>query len=136
MKYTKNKMLTCVFLVTAIVIISSGCEQNTPLMVEGTAGNVQIVLDFGDSNIGKGDGDFEIVFTITSQGQDMQDGEVTVRHMEVREWYVQGMLEIPIDTFLFIDAEAVIRETPHVGFCEIELSEGQTETIILNMTNR
>lgn len=133
MKTTYMKTLMGSLLILLVGLICGGCESDSPLVVEGSVGNAEIILHFDETMTDKSPGTFDITFKMHPESHDDGDHNYIIRNMEVKDWVVQGMLEIPAHQYMMINAEATINGSLHTGSTSLELHEGEVASVELFM---
>lgn len=102
----------------------TSCQKRNPIVVEGDLGGVKVSLRIPSLDK-PSQLDFDICFTVNVEG-----GGSTVREMEVRNYRVQGNLEVPARKHVWIYAEAEINAQTYRGESDTLYLQPSTLTTI------
>jgi len=119
------------FISAVLLILNySGCEKHNPIVFEGQLSGAKILLRLPDlDKPSQVDGNFDITLTVN-----IEDGGSTVHEMEVKDYNVQGNLEVPAEKYLWIEAEAEIDAQPYRGESDtLFLSPGKLATVMITL---
>ena len=119
------------FIIAVLLILNyGGCEKHNPIVFEGQLSGAKILLRLPDlDKPSQVDGNFDISLTVN-----IEDGGSTVHEMEVKDYNVQGNLEVPAEKYLWIEAEAEIDAQPYRGESDtLFLSPGKLTTVMITL---
>jgi len=118
------------FIIAVLLTLNySGCEKRNPIIFEGQLSGAKILLRLPDLDKPSQQGDFDITLTVCVQG-----GGSTVQQMEVKDYNVQGNLEVPAEKYLWIEAEAEIDTQMYRGESDtLFLSPGKITTVMITL---
>jgi hypothetical protein len=118
------------FIIAVLLTLNySGCEKHNPIIFEGQLSGAKILLRLPDLDKPSQQGDFDITLTVCVQG-----GGSTVHQMEVKDYNVQGNLEVPAEKYLWIEAEAEIDTQMYKGESDtLFLSPGKITTVMITL---
>lgn len=106
------------FIIAVLLTLNySGCERHNPIVFEGQLAGAKVSLRIPDLGKPAQQGNFDITLTVCVQG-----GGSTVHEMEVKDYRVQGNLEVPAEKYLWIEAEAEI---------DTQMYRGESDTLFL-----
>jgi len=119
------------FIIAVLLTLNyGGCEKHNPIVFEGQLSGAKILLRLPDlDKPSQVDGNFDITLTVN-----IEDGGSTVHEMEVKDYSVQGNLEVPAEKYFWIEAEAEIDAQPYRGESDtLFLSPGKLATVMITL---
>jgi len=119
------------FIIAVLLILNyGGCEKHNPIVFEGQLSGAKILLRLPDlDKPSQFDGNLDITLTVN-----IEDGGSTVHEMEVKDYNVQGHLEVPAEKYFWIEAEAEIDTQPYRGESDtLFLSPGKLTTVMITL---